>query len=239
MTQEAKVKGVVDIVFLLDTTGSMQPCIDGLKLNIGSFISTLTGKDANNESPVRDWRIKIAGYADAEHTPDSWFTSNPFTNDPTAVKSHLAALQAKGGGEAAETLLDALFVLASAEQTEAQEEPSPEKWRYRRSAARVIIAFTDAPYKPVMFIPEAKGGTVDDVIQICQQQRIILCLFCPENDGYHKLSELDKSEVEFIGPDDDQATAALTAYTSDQANFKRALEALAKSVSKSCEVPAL
>lgn len=30
-TQTNKVKGVVDICFLLDATGSMQPCIDAIK----------------------------------------------------------------------------------------------------------------------------------------------------------------------------------------------------------------
>jgi hypothetical protein len=35
--QTSKVKGIVDIVFLLDATGSMQPCIDAVKNNIAAF----------------------------------------------------------------------------------------------------------------------------------------------------------------------------------------------------------
>ena len=39
---QSKAKGVVDIVFLLDATGSMGPCIAALKTNIGLFIDSLT-----------------------------------------------------------------------------------------------------------------------------------------------------------------------------------------------------
>ena len=45
--QQPKVKGVVDIVFLLDITGSMEPCINAVKDNIQAFVATLTAKDAN------------------------------------------------------------------------------------------------------------------------------------------------------------------------------------------------
>ena len=47
-----KIKGVVDIVVLLDVTGSMQECIDAVKGSISTFISGLAAKDANNEAPI-------------------------------------------------------------------------------------------------------------------------------------------------------------------------------------------
>src|SRR4051812_37123874 len=118
MSQEpAKTKGVVDIVFLLDITGSMQPCIDALKEHIKVFIRSLTTKDANNSNPVRDWRAKAVGYRDAEVDSD-WYVDNPFVRDPVQLTAQLAALEAKGGGDEPETLLDALYKVSTMGQSD-------------------------------------------------------------------------------------------------------------------------
>jgi hypothetical protein len=37
----AKTKGVADIVFVVDISGSMAPCIDALRQNIETFVNTL------------------------------------------------------------------------------------------------------------------------------------------------------------------------------------------------------
>ena len=38
----AKTKGVADIVFIVDVSGSMKPCIDALRINIEAFIDSLS-----------------------------------------------------------------------------------------------------------------------------------------------------------------------------------------------------
>src|ERR1044072_765823 len=103
--QTQKTKGVVDIIFLLDVTGAMQPCIDALKNNIGTFIDTLTTKGPNNESPVKHWRAKAVGYRDFKTDPVP-FVDSEFVEDPSALKGQLAALRAEGGGDEPESLLD-------------------------------------------------------------------------------------------------------------------------------------
>jgi len=62
----AKTKGVADIVFVVDITGSMAPCIDALRKNIELFVDSLSRGDGNNVAPVRDWRCKVVGYRDIE-----------------------------------------------------------------------------------------------------------------------------------------------------------------------------
>ena len=52
--QYHKVKGVVDICFLIDATGSMQPCIDDIKNNIKKFFTMLTTPDANGGVMIND-----------------------------------------------------------------------------------------------------------------------------------------------------------------------------------------
>jgi hypothetical protein len=61
--QKVKTKGVADIVFLVDITGSMAPCIDALRANIEIFIDSLS---KGNAPPIRDWRGKVVGYRDVE-----------------------------------------------------------------------------------------------------------------------------------------------------------------------------
>ena len=52
--QQTKTRGVADIVFLIDVSGSMAPAIDALKANIGTFVESLSKGEGNNVSPVRD-----------------------------------------------------------------------------------------------------------------------------------------------------------------------------------------
>jgi len=253
----SKVKGVVDIVVLLDVTGSMQPCIDAVKQSIGHFIAGLTATDANNENPIRDWRMKVCGYRDHTHNPTNWLIDNPFVRDAASVTAQLSApsMQADGGGDEPESLLDALFLLASMPTADVQEGESGTKWRDRGEAARIVIFFTDATFKSPMTIPEAVGGTVMDVVNVIMGARIILCGFVPEWDGYYELASADKAEFDVYvtqatqpaiaalgqtGEAGSQATkaaiAALNATVSNPVAFQKVMAQLAKTVTKSAAV---
>ena len=256
---ENKIKGVVDIVVLLDVSGSMQECIDAVKGSISTFISGLAAKDANNESPIKDWRMKIAGYRDHQHNEATWFVDNPFVKDSAAVQAQLSApsMQASGGGDEPESLLDALFKLAKMEQAGVQDGEDPNKWRARGTAARAVIFFTDATFKAPMTIPESAGGGIPDVITALVANRIILCGFCPEWQGYLDLASADRAEFEFVARASDSpalaglgkpgeegraamvaSVTALKTKASDSAAFTKVMQQLAKTISKSVAVEA-
>lgn len=236
MVQETldKVKGVVDIVFLLDISGSMQPSIDALRDNINNFVHSLAEPNANGGSPVKDWRIKVVGYRDAVSDGTQWWEEFPFSTSVNEVKSQMAILEAKGGGDEPESLLDALYKVAKMPSTDRTDEPNPHFWRHRHAAARIVIFFTDATYHPTVAIPEAKGATVDDVGREIQNSRIILVGYCPEHDCYQDLAAIDRSILEFVG-DMSNAVTAMAEYTSNPGNFRQALAALAKTVSQSAD----
>jgi hypothetical protein len=237
--QPEKVRGVVDMVFLLDVTGSMQPCIEALKSNIAMFIESLTTKDPQNPSPVKDWRAKVVGYRDYDADPEP-LVDNPFVRTSSELREQLAGLRAMGGGDEPESLLDALYKVATIGQAEkGAQTDNPYTWRYRSSAARVVVIFTDAPYKARMSLPEAKGGGFDDVVNVIQANRIILSIFAPELPCYNQLSLIDKSEWDAIPLDGKSPQEALAKFTSDQENFRNTLKQLAKSVSKSADTPEL
>jgi hypothetical protein len=239
----AKTKGVADIVFLVDVSGSMSPCIDALRRNIETFIDSLSQGDANNAAPVKDWRGKIMGYRDIEAAQSEdlpWIIDHPFVREASALKAQLAELQANGGGDEPESLLDALYKVASMEASpKGSQTEEPAKWRYRSEAARVVIVFTDAPFKETMSLPEAKGGSLQDVANLIMANRIILSLFAPNFEGYDRLSQIDKSEWEVVEYEGLSPQEALQKFTSDQANFRTTLKQLAASVSRSAETVAL
>lgn len=238
-----KTKGVADIVFVVDVSGSMSTCIDALRSNIEAFVDSLSRGDANNAAPVRDWRGKVVGYRDieaagAEGLP--WIVDNPFVRDAAALKAQLATLQATGGGDEPESLLDALYKVAAMEAIpKGSQTEDPGKWRYRSDAARVVIIFTDASFKETMSIPEAKGGSLQDVANLVMANRIILSLFAPNFEGYDRLSQIDKSEWEVVEFEGLSPQEALQKFTSDPVNFRTTLKQLAASVSRSAETVAL
>ena len=238
-----KTKGVADIVFLVDVSGSMSPCIDALRRNIEAFIDSLSHGDANNAAPVRDWRGKVVGYRDIESAQSEgmpWIVDNAFVRDAGALKAQLGTLQAGGGGDEPESLLDALYKVASMEAVpKGSQSEDPGKWRYRSDAARVVIVFTDASFKETMSIPEAKGGSLQDVANLVMANRIILSLFAPNFEGYDRLSQIDKSEWEVVEYEGLNPQEALQKFTSDPVNFRNTLKQLAASVSRSAATVAL
>lgn len=235
MSQKEKVKGVADIVFLIDVTGSMAPCINALKENINTFITTLTTKGENNENPVKDWRARVVGYRDFTCDPEP-FVDASFVRDVDELRAQLERLEATGGGDEPESLLDALYKVTMVGQTEKGGAESPSQWRYRSAAARVVIVFTDASFHKNMSIPEAKGGTIDDLINLFQDHRIILSIFAPDLPNYHTLGETDKSEYSPLPPHHDGPQEAMREFTSHKENFSETMKMLAKSVSQSADV---
>lgn len=133
------------------------------------------------------------------------------------LKSQLAALKAEGGGDEPESLMDALYKVASMPATpKGSQTEDPQKWRYRIDAARVVIDFTDASFKETMSIAEAKGGALQDVANVIMANRTILSLFAPNFEGYDRLSQIDKSEWEVVEFDGLSPQQALQKFTSGE-----------------------
>ena len=73
--------------------------------------------------------------------------TTPFVSEPAQIREQLNRLRATGGGDEPESLLDAIYKVATVGQSDKEGQTvGPYKWRYRSSAARVVIIFTDASY---------------------------------------------------------------------------------------------
>ncbi|KAG1769111.1 hypothetical protein EV702DRAFT_1049782 [Suillus placidus] len=119
----------LDIVFLLDATGSMQVYIEKVRDTIQSLCERLvaTGKWSSSE-------LRFGLIAFRDHPPqDSTYITReyPFDSDVLAVKANLANLQAEGGGDGPEAQCDAFASVLNA--------------GWNDEATKVAILITDSP----------------------------------------------------------------------------------------------
>ena len=175
-------------MFLVDVTGSMRPCIDGLKDSIDKFFAHLTD-EGNNSLAIKDWRAKVVGYRDVKFDKDKWLENNPFVTSSREIHEQLQGLVANGGGDEPESLLDALLVLTDMGETGIQDDEDAMKWRPRSQAARAVVVFTDATYHPEAMLAEYEGATYEDVARKIAEQRIILEIVTPVYPADKKVSK--------------------------------------------------
>lgn len=185
---------VYDIVFVLDVSGSMEPCLDALKVSIGAFIDSLQLPATNIGCRVKDWRAKVVAYRDFNLNGFEPFIDNPFVRDANLLKAQLTSLRAEGNKDEPRPMLDVLFRMATMGQTEIGKAEDSFKWRHRTGAIRTIFLVADSSFHPTLTYPEARGATVEDVICAIITNRIRLTIFAPDMPCYEALSCADRSE---------------------------------------------
>ncbi|MBK9262180.1 MAG: VWA domain-containing protein [Polyangiaceae bacterium] len=119
--------GEIDLVFLVDETGSMGAYIEEVKRRLLEII------EAIRRAPLcRSLRLGLVSYRD--HPPqDRSFASRvvPLTDDIASIKKGVERMQASGGGDGPESVTDGLYDIVRLD------------WRPR--AARVVVWVGDAP----------------------------------------------------------------------------------------------
>lgn len=214
-------RGFADIVFLIDVSQSMQPCLNSLVTSIGIVLDQMSNIGAGKHYPVLDdWRVKVCGYRDARADGSTWWVETPFTSDASQAKADLGSLEAKGGSDGQQSLLDALWKLAKMPVANRGETAGENVWRYR---SRCVFVFTCASCHMTTAIPEAVGAGIDDVAREVINSRLHLSLYCPEADCYHTLCMIDKSEVEFVGSLSD-AVRKMEELSRDTRHLEKSLE---------------
>lgn len=241
-------KRVVDLVFLVDATGSMGDCIDSLKESIELFFRELTSE--NNPYAIRDWRAKVVGFRDVAYDGDEWFADNPFVRTADAINEQLNALTAKGGGDEPESLLDALLTLTDMGTCEAGEHENPFLWRQKRNAARAIVVFTDATYHPQAMLDQYVGCTYQDLARKIAQERIILEIvtpYCPADRlvpqeeferCYEELAKIDRTEYVPLAAEDG-TPISFQDVPANMKLFQNFMHQLARTISSTITPPEL
>ena len=153
-------KKPLDLVLLIDISGSMQTCINGLLKNIKTFVDQLMNGDANNE-PIPDLRVKIVGYHTSYYASGDWFVDKGFTSDWNTLELNLSTLYATPWDE---SVFDALLYVAWEKDTGFVSCASP--FRAKEEATRAVILFTDElPSGGYNFVaPGCTGKNLNNVI---------------------------------------------------------------------------
>ncbi len=124
----------VEVVFCLDTTGSMGGLIQGAKDKIWSLCNQIAGG-----KPTPDLKVGLVAYRDKG---DAYVTKvYDLTDDLDAVHGHLRTFQAQGGGDAPESVNQAL-----------DDAVNKVKWSADNKTLRIIFLVGDAP--PHMDYPD-------------------------------------------------------------------------------------
>lgn len=122
-----KAVGELDLVFLVDETGSMGAYIEEVKRRLLQIIEALRA------APLcRSLRLGLVSYRD--HPPqDTSFVSRvvPLSDDIKAIRAGVERMHAHGGGDGPEAVTDGLYDLVRLD--------------WRANAARVVVWVGDAP----------------------------------------------------------------------------------------------
>jgi len=217
-----KIKGVVDVIFLIDVSGSMGPAIDKLTDNIETFIENI------DDNLVKEARIKIGSFSDIEVDPEEFSLNlnRPFRNKKEIVKikddlRECREIVAKGlGGDEPESSLDAIYKAI---------DEFKEDWSKRR---RCIVMFTDAHSKPINLRTIPYGSEEDRfnlLVQKILENHIDLFIYAPLDRNFSNLSNEAPMRViyEAINKTGTSPVEALRSL-----DFSRVLETLGKTVSQ-------
>jgi Mg-chelatase subunit ChlD len=125
--QAKKLKPKIEVVFCLDTTGSMGGLIQGAKDKIWSISNQIAGG-----KPAPDLKIGLVAYRDRG---DAYITQlTDLTDDLDAIHGKLREFQAQGGGDGPESVNQAL-----------DDSINKIKWSTDKKTLRILFLVGDAP----------------------------------------------------------------------------------------------
>jgi hypothetical protein len=148
----AGVRPIIEVVFVLDTTGSMGPLIEGAKRKIWSIATAII-----DCSPDAEIRMGLVAYRDiGDHYVTRKFD---LTTDIQGLYADLLSLRAQGGGDWPESVNEALFVATT-----------QLSWTRGRDTKRIMFLVGDAP--PHM--DYAQDMKYPDVIKLARAAGIVV-----------------------------------------------------------------
>lgn len=210
-TNDQKVRGVADIVFCIDSTGSMSPCIKGVKDNIESLVKGFN----ETQGVTLDWRVRVVGFRDFEVDSEPIINTFEFTNDKGVFANQLSEITVTGGGDYEESALDAIWYAVRSSD-------------WRKTCHKVVVLFTDAGTKQVSKTVQDEfhvDGSLAYLKQQLMAEHIQLFIFGPADPSYEELKVVPKSNIT-LGVNLEKGT-----------DFSYLLEAIGKTVSSSSVKP--
>lgn len=190
-------KGVVDLVFCIDASGSMKPCFNAVRGHLLDFIKGLeTGQQRKVDcqldflahccgergGPFHLVTLRKADMDVCEALYRGGGQGQFFTRDPAELQRALEAVEVSGD-EATLVALD--FVLDF-------------PWRPRNQGHRVVVCLTDEPLESGAAL-EMQRAKLPELMDKIEKLGVMLFLVAPQSEGYQKLSEVNRCVYRSVG----------------------------------------
>ena len=222
-------KGVADVVFCLDASDSMKPCIDGVKTHISSFLEGL------KSDRQRSWDVRFDFLAHQTvlgeggvigHGHYSLYHDGEFSEGGDVLTALYTGQQGRFFTTDIDEFkrgLDKVEVIGDEGPLVALDSCLDFPWRKAGECHRVVIFMTDEPFE-TSSAPELERQFLEELLQKTQDLKVLLFIVAPDSPAYEELAEVDKSEYEAV----DSRSAGLA-----DVDFRKLLSGIGKSVSVS------
>lgn len=178
----------IDIVFCIDGTGSMVPCIESVKANARRFHLEFVSAMTDLGSEIDSMRIKVIVFRDYHDDGDQAMVQSPFFELPTDMadfENFLADISANGGGDGPENGLEALYYAMRSDFTTAAKD------------RQVIVLFSDADALAL----KQRAGEAGYPADMVDEEGLSQMWNCVTQDSDLKLRERNKRLVIFAPPE--------------------------------------
>jgi len=161
--EQARRLGIkADIVFCLDTTGSMSAMIEGLKSTAVKFAGEVA--DA-----VIDYRLGLIGFGDLFIKEE--MSVYPLTDEVLVFQKRVKDIPRTGGGDIPESALEAV--------------KKAMEFSFRPKAQKIVVLITDAPPHD----PDSQGSSGEDVLRLMFAKEVLCFVIGPRIPLYTRFAE--------------------------------------------------
>ena len=228
MASNYELNYAVDLVFVIDSTGSMRPILDTVKNNALNFYGDFMEIMNKKNKPVQSVRIRIIAFRDYYYDKENAMLTTDFFELPKQAELFsdcVNSIEPRGGGDDPEDGLEALaYAMKSNWNTEAVKK------------RHVIVLWTDDGTHPLGFgkhVPNYPNGMAKDFDELTKwwgsrgNQGIMdeaskrLLLFAPDKESYTSIYNSWNNVVFY----ESEAGKGL-----EEADYQTILEAISNSI---------
>lgn len=174
----------IDVVFCIDGTGSMAPCIEAVKGNARRFHREFAAAMTDLGSDIDSMRVKVIVFRDYHDDGEDAMKESSFFElpaDSAEFEKYLSDVSAFGGGDGPENGLEALYYAMKSDFTTGSKD------------RQVIVLFTDADALEL----KQRASEADYPSDMVDEGGLIETWSCLSQDKSCKLREKNKRLVLF------------------------------------------
>jgi 2-hydroxychromene-2-carboxylate isomerase len=192
-------KGVADVVFCIDASASMQPCIEGVRTHVSDFVTALT---AARQGVEWDLRLDFVAHHASEGTNNgAVFAASSVGTDPGGLWN---ALYGQSPGRLFTKALPEFRDALQKVEVAGNEAPLIAldfaldfPWRDAKTCHRVVIMLTDEAAESGVAV-ELQSAAITQLQEKIQDLRVMLFLVGPDSQIFNRLAEVNRSEYEVV-----------------------------------------